>query len=69
MVTNDTFLGLDVDSAHVVFQTAGLLLAGPVSLVAASRKELPTGLRGALAVIGLGTMAIDGWLLYRRFSK
>ena len=55
---------------HDVFEGLGLLVAGPLTVYAATRTQpLRRKARTALMVTGIATMAVDGWLLYKRHAK
>lgn len=48
---------------HIIGELLGLFVAAPFSIYMATRRELPIGLRVLNGVAGVGTAAIDGWLL------
>lgn len=54
-----------IERVHITGEWLGLLVAGPVSLYAATRVKEPW-LKLALVAAGLGTMAVDGWLLKKK---
>lgn len=48
---------------HIVGETLGLWVAGPIAIYASTYKTLPKWLRVGLFAAGVGTMAVDAWLL------
>jgi hypothetical protein len=53
-----------VRRVHLAGEWLGLLVAGPVAIYASTKVKAPW-LRFALLATGIGTMAVDAWLLKR----
>ena len=54
---------MNVREVHITGEKLGLFVAGPVCIYASTKKQLPQWLRAALFITGVGTMAVDAWLL------
>lgn len=53
-------------TVHVAAETFAVLVIAPFLLYAATRKrELRPIEKGLLATAAIGTLVVDGWLLYR----
>ena len=60
----------DIARTHDLFEGLGLLVGGPLTVYAATRtKPLRRRVKSVLMVTGIATMAVDGYLLYRRHVK
>lgn len=58
-----------IQKVHTRYEILGLTIAGPVMLFAAAQnKKLSPTVRSALAVGGVTTMIVDGWLLKKRLK-
>jgi hypothetical protein len=50
---------------HIASELAAVAIVAPLALTLAWRDGLPGPLRVAFLAVGLGTLAIDGWLALR----
>lgn len=66
---SDTSISSTQRGVHVTTEAFAVLAVAPFLLYAATRKrELTPVEKGLLATAAIGTLLVDGWLLYR-FSR
>jgi hypothetical protein len=53
------------ETAHMVAETIAVVAVAPFMLWLAAQPTLPTWARWVSGIIGVGTLAVDGTLLYR----
>ena len=55
----------DQREVHVVTESIAVFAVAPFMFWLSAQKELPDWARGVSFVVGAGTVAVDGWLLWR----
>lgn len=60
-----TIISVTQRRVHIAAELVALFVVAPLSILLATRRELPMGLRVLSAIAGLGTLAVDGWLASR----
>jgi hypothetical protein len=63
VIDDATCISAEQKAIHTTSETVAVLAVAPFMIWLATQKGLPDWARAMSAVIGVGTIAIDGWLL------